>query len=78
MENTNAVWEKSNAIWKNTNAVWNNTNAVLNCSYKSSAKKNAVATNNELQNRKLDTKVARVAAKKYISFQITLLAAFNV
>ena len=51
----------SASFWKKTNAVWENANAVRNCSYKSSTKSRAVATNNGLNPRKLGVKVARVA-----------------
>ena len=58
---TEAVFFKTAAVFFQTEAVFFKTAAVCACSHKSSAKKRPVATDNDLQSSKLNTKVALVA-----------------
>ena len=58
---TAAVFLQTEAVFFKTAAVFLQTAAVYACSHKSSAKKRPVATDNDLQYRKLNSKVALVA-----------------
>jgi hypothetical protein len=58
---TAAVFFQTAAVFFQTEAVFFKTAAVYACSHKSSAKTRPVATDNDLQYRKLNAKVALVA-----------------